>query len=169
MNRPTFPALRALLPMTAVALLVVAACAPTAAPGWTFAPLGPTPPPAPTPATPAPGETPDAPSCDVIELELTSDLRILRDGQQVAEIRVQAGQDYVFRVDNTAGYIHNIYLGPPERLLANDTAGLPGLDEWESGVREFSWTATSDAQSWQFACTVPGHYAPMHGELVIEE
>jgi hypothetical protein len=168
MNRPLRITPRGLLPLVVVALFTIAACGSDAAPGWTFAPLGPTPPPV-TPESPAPGETPDVPSDNVIELELTADLRIVQAGQAVPEIRLQAGEEYLFRVDNTAGFIHNIYLGPPERLQVDDVAGLPGLDEWESGVREFSWTATTDAQGWQFACTVPGHYGPMHGELVIEE
>ena len=78
------------------------------------------------------------------------------------------GEEYTFEVDNVAGFSHDIFLGPPDRLAAGDTEGLPGIPAWESGVREFSWTATDEAQGWEYGCTVPGHYqAGMRGELVL--
>jgi azurin len=73
-------------------------------------------------------------------------------------------------VDNIAGFSHDIFLGPPDALAANDTDGLPGVPEWETGVREFTWTATEEADSWEFACTVPGHYqGGMRGDMVVEQ
>lgn len=174
-----------LLSLAAVLLLV--ACQEAAGPGWTFATLGPTTSPAATEGeSPAPGETPagspgaspgvspgaspnGAPGGNVFELEMTGDLRILQDGQPATEIRVQEGQEYTFRVTNSAGFTHNFYLGPPDRLMANDVGDLPGIPDYESGTEEFSWTATSEAEGWEFACTVPGHYQNMHGSLVIEQ
>jgi hypothetical protein len=150
-------------------LLLTAACTAGGGAGWTYAPLGPTPPPTagtPAPGTPGPGVS--VPPGNVVDVELTGSLTILSDGAPLSELHVVDGETYLFRVDNTAGLSHDFYLGPADRLQGNDVAGLPGLEEWESGVREFSWTAGHDADDWQFACTVLGHYASMHGSLVID-
>ncbi|MDQ3937840.1 MAG: plastocyanin/azurin family copper-binding protein, partial [Chloroflexota bacterium] len=102
----------------------------------------------------------------VIELEMTASLRFAQAGQPIDSLALTEGETYTFRVTNTAGFVHNIWLGPPDRLLARDTDGLPGLDDYESGTQEFSWTATGEAQGWEFGCTVPGHYeAGMKGAL----
>jgi hypothetical protein len=149
------------------AVLLVAACAATGGgPGWTFAPLGPTQPPTAEPS--ASGSAP--PAGNVIDLEATANLRFAQDGQPVEMLDLTVGEEYTFRVDNTSGFVHNIWLGPPDRLAARDHDGLPGVPEWESGVKEFTWTATADAQGWEFACTVPGHYeAGMRGDLMVAE
>lgn len=146
------------------ALLLITACAAAAGgPGWTFAPLGPTQPP-----TAEPSPSGSAPAGNVIEIEATGQLRFAQNGQPIDSLELTIGEEYTFRVDNTANFVHNIYLGPPDRLAANDVAGLPGIPEWESGVKEFSWTATADAQGWEFGCTVSGHYqAGMKGTLVL--
>ncbi|HWH24703.1 MAG TPA: hypothetical protein VNW68_07415 [Candidatus Limnocylindria bacterium] len=148
--------------------LLIGACTAAGGPGWTFAPLGPTPAPA-TPAAPTPGDMTPAPG-NLFELEMNAQLQILQDGQQVTELHVSDGETYTFRVNNSAGFTHDFFVGPPDRLEAGDTAGLDGLDEWESGVREFSWTANrAEADGWQFACTVAGHYTFMHGQLIFDE
>jgi hypothetical protein len=147
------------------AVLLLGACAPGGGAAWTYAPLGPSP--TPVVASPTPqGSAP--PAANQIDLELTADLHIVQNGAPVSEIHVTDGETYQFKVDNTAGFSHDFYLGPPDRLSANDTAGLPGIATWETGVKSFIWTATHDADGWQFACTVPGHYTTMHGNLVVD-
>ena len=168
----------------AVAGLVAAACASAGAAGWTFAPLPPTPSasaapsgspgasasPAPT-ATPAtsasPGASPSA-GGTVIELEETNTLQILQGGQAVTELHFTIGQTYTFHINNTAGFDHDFYLGPPERLEANDVDGLPGVPVNQQGMQEFTWTVSADAQGWEFACTVLGHYPSMHGMVMLD-
>jgi hypothetical protein len=152
--------------------LVVAACATGGGgPGWTFAPLGPTPA-ATEPASPQPtdGQPTGEPPGNVIELDMTANLRYEQAGHVVDRLELVVGQEYTFRVTNVAGFVHDIYLGPADRLAAGDTDGLPGLPEWSEGTQEFTWTAVADAQGWQFGCTVPGHYqAGMHGDLVLSD
>jgi hypothetical protein len=155
--------------------LFALACSPGAAgPGWTFAPVGPTPDatPAGTPAG-TPNGTPNgtgAPVGNVIELDMTANLRYAQDGQEVNQLSFVAGEEYTFVVDNVANFSHDIFLGPPDRLAAGDTEGLPGIPEWNSGVREFTWTATEEAEGWEFGCTVPGHYqGGMRGDIVLEQ
>jgi hypothetical protein len=166
-NRPMMMLIAALLRaarLLPAVLLVVGCAAGAGGPGWTFAPLGPTASPSPSPSASASG----SPAGTVIELEATSSLRFAQDGQPIDQLELTIGEEYTFRVDNTAGFVHDIYLGPPERLAAGDTDGLPGIPEWESGVKEFTWTATAEAEGWEFACTVPGHYqAGMKGALVL--
>lgn len=160
--------------IAAVALLV--GCVAEGGPAWTYAPLGPTPGATAAPTggptgSPGPSATPGpsgSPGATVIEIEETGDLRILRDGQPMTELHVTVGETYTFRVTNTAGFVHNFYLGPADRLQNNDVAGLPGVADFTEGTQEFTWTATADAVGWQFACTVLGHYGPMHGELMVE-
>lgn len=96
-------------------------------------------------------------------------MQILQAGAPVTELQLTAGQTYTFRVNNTSGGIeHNLYLGPADRLAAADIADLPGAPTNTTGVQEFTWTATADAATWQFACVVLGHYQLMHGELTID-
>lgn len=88
-------------------------------------------------------------------------------GQKLQELSVKKGQTYTFKVTNTAGYAHNFYIGPADKLAANDTAGLPGLPQFDSGTQEFQYTPDADGQL-EFACTVPGHYPTMHGALTVQ-
>lgn len=146
-----------------ILILTLAACAPGAGgPGWTFAPVGPTPEPAqPTPTNGEPVGT-------VIEVQMQN-FRFLQDGQELSQLTLTIGEDYTFRVENLDGFAHDMYFGPPEQLAAWDESGLPGHPEWETGVQEFSYTPSAEHQGWQFACTVQGHYqAGMLGELVLE-
>ena len=86
----------------------------------------------------------------------------------MTQLQLTVGQTYTFRINNSAGFTHDFYLGPPDKLSGNDTTGLPGVPVNETGVQEFTWTVTPDAGTWQFACTVPGHYGQMHGALVVQ-
>ncbi|HVM30389.1 MAG TPA: hypothetical protein VM305_06425 [Candidatus Limnocylindrales bacterium] len=161
--------------LLAVALLTLAACSPAGGTGsgWTFAPVGPTPhaTPGESPAgTPAESPAGSPATGNVIELDMTANLRYARDGQEVNELAFVVGEEYTFVVDNVAGFSHDIFLGPPDQLAASDNEGLPGIPEWETGVREFTWTATEEAEGWEFGCTVPGHYqGGMRGQIVLEQ
>jgi len=91
----------------------------------------------------------------------------VQNGQPVTTLNVVAGQTYTFNINNTAGFIHDFYLGPPDQLQAGNVTGLPGVPEFESGVQTFTWTADATATGWGFGCTVPGHYQNMHGTLTL--
>ena len=131
-----------------LAMLAVAGCATTAA--------------SPTPAESTTAVEPD----HVFELEMTSDLRILRDGQQVTSLPVNEGETYTFRINNTAGLDHDFYIGPEADLASGATDGLAGIPPWNAGVREFQTTIETPGPL-AFGCTVPGHYALMHGAFEI--
>ena len=111
----------------------------------------------PAPGTPVPG--------NVIELELTGDLKIQQAGQQVATITVRKGQTYTFRITNTAGFEHDFHIGADD-ALRNGTPGLPGVDPFSSGRKEFSYTFDT-AGPLAFGCTIPGHYSVMKGTFAI--
>jgi uncharacterized cupredoxin-like copper-binding protein len=104
---------------------------------------------------------------NVIDLEETNTLQILQAGQPVTELHFTVGQSYTFHINNIAGFDHDFYLGPPDRLQSGDVTDLPGVPVNQQGVQDFTWTATADAATWQFSCTVLGHYATMHGAVVL--
>ncbi len=147
------------------ALLFIAGCSNTTGSTWTVAPLHPTPSAGPTAMPTGPAGTPDASagSARTIELDLTSSLQIQQDGSQVTELEVREGETIRFVIDNTAGFAHNFLIGPADQLAAGTVNGLPGLDVWDSGVREFTYEVTAETGGLEFACTVPGHYQTMHG------
>ncbi|HVQ21785.1 MAG TPA: hypothetical protein VMT36_00810 [Candidatus Saccharimonadia bacterium] len=122
-------------------------------------------------AAPAPSDTPAAPTIavdasHVIDLELTADLKIKEDGQQVSTIPVVQGDTYTFRVANTAGFDHDFLIGSDADLSAG-AAGLPGIPAWSSGSREFQYTFDGPGPL-AFGCTIPGHYAQMKGTFEIQ-
>jgi uncharacterized cupredoxin-like copper-binding protein len=102
-----------------------------------------------------------------VELALTSSLQIQQDGAAVTELEVTEGETIHFVLDNTAGFTHDFWIGPPDALSAGLVEGLQGVDAWESGVKELDYQVTSDTAGLQFACTVPGHYQTMHGSFVL--
>jgi hypothetical protein len=113
----------------------------------------------------APG-TPDDPR--VISLKLTGSLEIVdAEGKKVEAIAVVAAETVRFQVDNTADFPHNLFIGPADDLAADRTSDLPGLPPWSTGVRSFDWVVPMDGRL-QFACTIPGHYGPMHGAVVVQ-
>ena len=122
-------------------------------------------------ASPAPTDTPAAPTIavdpsHVIDLELTADLKIMQNGQQVSTIPVVQGETYTFRVNNTAGFDHDFLIGSDADLSAG-AAGLPGIPAWSSGSREFQYTIDGPGPL-AFGCTIPGHYAQMKGTFEIQ-
>jgi uncharacterized cupredoxin-like copper-binding protein len=155
--------------LAAIALLLTA-CSSTTGSTWTVAPLRPTPSAGPSAAPSEPAGSPgsSAGAARTVELQLTSSLQIQQDGAQVTELEVQEGETIHFVIDNTAGFTHDFYIGPPDALSAGTTDGLEGIPEWESGVQEFDYVVTADTATMQFACTVPGHYQTMHGTFALD-
>lgn len=122
-------------------------------------------------ATPAPADTPAVPTVavdasHVVDLELTADLKIKQNGQQVSTLPVVQGETYTFRVTNTAGFDHDFLIGSDADLSAG-AAGLPGIPAWSSGSREFQYTFEGPGPL-AFGCTIPGHYAQMKGTFEIQ-
>ena len=102
----------------------------------------------------------------VIQLELTADLKIKQDGQQVSTIPVTAGETYTFEVTNTAGFDHDFFIGSDADLSAG-AADLSGIQAWSSGPRDFQYTFDGPGPL-AFGCTIPGHYALMKGSFDIQ-
>jgi hypothetical protein len=116
----------------------------------------------------APIESPGtADSPRVIALEETASLQIVdADGNQVTQIPVVPGEVVRFEVTNTAGFPHNFYVGEPEPLEANAVADLEGIPDFTEGTQTFDWQVPDEPDGLQYACTIPGHYQPMHGDFV---
>ena len=122
-------------------------------------------------SSPEAAATPAAPTVAVdaahlIELELTSDLKIKQDGQQVSTIPVKRGETYTFRVTNTAGFDHDFHIGTDAELSSGGHAHA-GIQPWNEGMREFQYTFDSSGPL-AFGCTIPGHYALMKGFFDIQ-
>lgn len=154
--------------IAAIALLLTA-CGGTTGSSWTVAPLRPTPSAGPSavPSQPAGSPGASAGAARTVTLDLTTNLQIQEDGEQVLELEVQEGETIHFVLDNTAGFSHDFWIGPPDALSAGLIDGLEGVEVWESGVREFDYVVTADTAQLQFACTVPGHYQTMHGSFAL--
>jgi hypothetical protein len=116
---------------------------------------------------PVSGGTPDAPR--QINLQANAALQFTDEtGAQVTQIQAVPGETIEFVVDNTAGFDHNFYIGPAEDLQVPFAETEDGIATWASGVQTYTWTVPeSGTEGLQFACTVPGHYTPMHGDIVI--
>ncbi|CAN5567158.1 hypothetical protein BH23CHL8_BH23CHL8_01320 [soil metagenome] len=146
-------------------MAVTASCASATGAEWTFAP----PSASPAAQSMAPGSaSPDAtPDVDgdvrVIELEATGALQFAQEGIQVRDIPVTPGETVLFRVDNTAGFDHNLYIGTDAELSAPNATTDVGIPTWESGVQELEWSVPEDISGLKFGCTVPGHYTTMQG------
>lgn len=122
------------------------------------------------------GASPSAPAIEnpgtadnprIIRLTETGDLKIKdENGTVVDKIGVKRGETVTFEVTNEAGYPHNFYVGDPQSLEANAKPKLKGIPEWNSGTQSFTWTVEGEGRL-QFACTVPGHYPPMHGDFIL--
>ena len=130
--------------------------------------------PAPTPA-PDPNATPtviDGGSTDaprVIEIQATAALQFLDvDGNQLTQIDAVEGETIEFVVTNTAGFDHNFYIGPAAELDVPGQSTPVGIEAWADGTMTTTWTVEIGPEPLQFACTVPGHYGTMHGDMVIQ-
>lgn len=104
----------------------------------------------------------------VIKLQETAALQITDpSGTQVSSITVKAGETITFEVENVAGYDHNFYVGAKDDLASNNVANLTGIPAFASGTQTYTWTVPASG-SFQFACTLAGHYQTMHGDFVIQ-
>jgi uncharacterized cupredoxin-like copper-binding protein len=170
-------------------LFILAACASSTGATWTYAPVvasveeGPsasvapggspaadgTAAPADGTAAPADGTAaPPAGEGRVIELVATASLQFTTpDGTQVTDIPVTPGETVVFRIDNTAGFDHNFYIGTDAELNVPNATTEVGIPNWTSGVQELTWVVPEDISGLKFGCTVPGHYALMQGTFSV--
>jgi uncharacterized cupredoxin-like copper-binding protein/mono/diheme cytochrome c family protein len=105
----------------------------------------------------------------VIRIEANAALQFLdENGAQLTSIDAAPGETIVFEIDNTAGFEHNFFIGPADALQGPYAETDAGIPTWTEGVQTYTWTVPeSGAEGLQFACTVPGHYTPMHGDIVI--
>ena len=103
----------------------------------------------------------------VIELEADAAIRFLQDGEQIRELEVTPGETVLFRVDNTAGFPHNLYIGSDEELRVMGGVTDVGIPDWNLGVQELEWVVPEDLTDIRFACTVPGHYFTMQGDFIV--
>ena len=95
----------------------------------------------------------------VLPILLSSDLRITDVfGKTISQIPVTSGETIVFAVSNIAGYTVNFHIGTADELQENQVDDLPGLADFDSGTRTFTWTVPADITGLQFASTIPGHY-----------
>ncbi len=127
------------------------------------------------PAAPAaPATAPEEPAAApvegeprVIELEADAAIRFLQDGEQIQGLEVTPGETVVFRIDNTAGFPHNFYIGPDDELRVMGGTTDTGIPDWDIGVQELEWVVPDDVSDIRFACTVPGHYYTMQGDFIV--
>jgi hypothetical protein len=103
----------------------------------------------------------------IIEIESDAALRLLQDGVQISDIPVTPGETVLIRVDNTAGFEHNFYIGTDEELSVPSATTEVGIPTWDAGVRELEWTVPEDISGLKFGCTVPGHYFTQQGTFSI--
>ncbi len=157
-----------------VAALVFAACASAAGPGWTYVPPVATPqaggPAASGLAAASPGTPASGGSANEIDLVETASLQITDpSGKPVTNITVKKGQTYHFKVTNTAGFVHDLYVGNVSDLEAGNIANLTGTGDFTSGTRTFDYTFNDSSAPLGFGCMVPGHYqAGMKGTFTIQ-
>ncbi len=114
----------------------------------------------------AAGPTP-AGEARVIDIEATAVLTFAQDGEKVTQIPLTPGETVVFRIDNTAGFPHNFYIGADEDLKVPGGTTEVGVPDWDSGVQELEWVVPDDLSGVRFACTVPGHYTLMQGDFTV--
>ncbi|CAN5631391.1 hypothetical protein BH23CHL7_BH23CHL7_15050 [soil metagenome] len=126
----------------------------------------------PAPASPAPVDRPgtvDNPR--VIEIAGTDQIRWVdpETGEQISSITLIEGETVEFRVTNQSEFVpHNFHIGSAQELAsAPQEADLPGLGTFTGSTQTFVMTVEDMPDQPQFACTVPGHYQPMHGDLII--
>lgn len=118
-------------------------------------------------AAPAQTAEPSDGEARVIELEADAAIRFLQDGQQIQDIEVTPGETVIFRVDNTAGFAHNFYIGADSDLQVMGGTTDTGIPDWDTGVQELEWVVPEDVSDIRFACTVPGHYFTMQGDFTV--
>ena len=113
-------------------------------------------------------ETTEAGEARVIDIQADGALRFTdANGEQVRDIPVTPGETVVFRVDNTAGFDHNFYIGLDAELITPSGSTDTGIPTWATGVQELEWVVPDDITDLKFGCTVPGHYTLMQGTFSV--
>jgi mono/diheme cytochrome c family protein len=113
---------------------------------------------------PNPG-TPSNPR--VIAVQETGSLQITdAAGTKLSSITVKAGETVEFDITNVAGFAHNFFIGTADQLQAGDRTATKGVPDFTSGTQKLVFTVPASG-ALQFGCIIPGHYGPMHGDLVI--
>ncbi len=103
----------------------------------------------------------------MIEFEADAAIRFMQNGEQLRNIEVTPGETVIFRIDNTAGFAHDFYIGSDEELRVMGGTTDVGIPEWETGIQELEWVVPDDLSGLRFACTVPGHYYTMQGDFIV--
>lgn len=159
----SFPLRPSLLLGAVLATTLLAACAGGGGPAWTFAPLGPTPPPAasPTPGdSPAPGESPG----DTLTLNVHTP-----EGERLIfepdRLEAAAGTEVTVVYLNDSALPHNIhFFDSADR--SGDTLGQTEIVTGPGAEQEVSFTTPAESGEYFFVCDV---HPDMTGTLVIGE
>ena len=113
-------------------------------------------------------EVAEAGEARVIDMQADGALRFTdASGEQIQDIPVTPGETVVFRIDNTAGFDHNFYIGLDAELITPSGSTDTGIPTWATGVQELEWTVPDDLTDLKFGCTVPGHYTLMQGTFSV--
>ena len=106
----------------------------------------------------------------MIDLNETASLQITDpSGKPVTNIVVHKGETVQFMITNTAGFVHNLYVGKVSDLEAGNLSALTGTGDFTSGMKEFTYTSSDTSAPLGFGCMVPGHYqAGMKGTFTIQ-
>ena len=103
-----------------------------------------------------------------IQIEATAALQFLdENGNKLEGIDAVEGETIEFVVVNTAGSDHNFWIGTPDELQVMGGETDTGIETWQNGEQTLTWTVPAAGGPLQFACTVPGHYSLMNGDIVI--
>jgi len=82
-------------------------------------------------------------------------------------IALVAGEVVRFEITNTAGFVHNLYIGAPADIDARNTAALQGTADFTTGTETLTYTVPASGDL-AFACLVPGHLeAGMRGTVAL--
>jgi uncharacterized cupredoxin-like copper-binding protein len=102
----------------------------------------------------------------IIKLTETANLAITDDaGTKLAAIAVKKGETVTFQVTNSAGFPHNFYIAPADKLKTADVSAAKGIADFSSGTQSVTFTFDQDVPNLQYACVLPGHYDSMHGDF----
>jgi uncharacterized cupredoxin-like copper-binding protein len=119
-----------------------------------------------TPAAPSGPPAASTSPGTTIELQETENLELLQNGQPVTQLRVKLGDTIIFKVNNSADFVHDFYIGPADKLAKDQTASLQGIPDFQ-GTHELVYTVNADTANLQFGCPLEGHYPTMHGIFVV--
>ena len=103
----------------------------------------------------------------VIELTTGLALGYAQGDKPVFDMVVQPGETIVFRINNTAPFAHNFYIGTDEELSEPGATTPAGIPAWSRGLRELEWSVPDNVAALRFGCTVAGHYPLMRGSFSV--